>query len=215
MLPPSCAGCGAPLPPTPTDPSRPDLCPTCATQARSAPPAAAMAAPPSAVASQWSAASPSAATMPVGGPGAPAKAKVRVFDAILVGTATATVAGVAWWAVTTFAELEQWGYLSLLVGVAIGLGVTVGARRSGIGPALIALVLASLTIPVAVYFIDRSGTISAIDDAGRTSDIPLWQGFTFAKDVLRYWIEDERQTALSWLLAPASAFLVALVARRG
>ena len=30
---------------------------------------------------------------------------------------------------------------------------------------------------VAVYFIDRSLTIAASTDAGRTSDIPLWQGF--------------------------------------
>jgi len=132
-----------------------------------------------------------------------------VLDGILTGVASGALAGVAWWAIAAFTEVAWWPYLSALVGLVIGLGVVVGARRGGLVAGLLAVVISVATVTVAVYFIDRSLTISAISDAGRSTDVPLWQGFTYAKDVIADWIEYERAKAAGWLLAPVVALIVA------
>lgn len=137
----------------------------------------------------------------------------RLADALLVGLAGAGVGGTAWWAISAFGRFDQWHLASVVVGLFVGFGVATGARRPGVGPAVLAVLLSTAAVAVAVYFIDRSLTIAALDDAGRLTDIPLWQGFDTAADVLRSWVEQERSSAAAWLLAPVVALGVVLVPR--
>jgi hypothetical protein len=139
--------------------------------------------------------------------------KTRVFDGILTGLAASAIAGFVWWglavAVATRTEFEFWHLGSVLVGLIVGIGVLTGTRRGGLVSGLLALVFASLTVLVTVYFIDRSQTIIALTDAGRTSDIPLWQGFTNAVDVYRNWWDFDQTRPLMWVLGPLVAVLIA------
>lgn len=149
-------------------------------------------------------------TTAVPGPEGPALIiKTRVLDGILTGLAAAAVAGALWWAVATAAKVEQWHLGAALVGLIVGQGVLIGSRRGGIVSGLLALVLATVTVVVTVYFIDRSQMIIAFNEVGRTSDVPLWQGFTTAKEMYRGWWDYEQNSALLWLLGPILAVLIA------
>jgi hypothetical protein len=135
--------------------------------------------------------------------------KTRVLDGMLTGLASAAIAGALWWAIATAAAAEQWHVGAALVGLIVGQGVLIGSRRGGLVSGLLALVFSTLTVVVAVYFIDRSQMIIAFNDAGRTSDIPLWQGFTAAKEMYRGWWQYDQSKALLWLLGPVLAVLIA------
>jgi hypothetical protein len=70
-------------------------------------------------------------------------------------------------------------------------------------------VLGCLTVAATVYFIDRSMTIIAFEDLGRTSDISLWQGLSHATDTYRTWWELDQNRIFEWALAPIVAVLIA------
>lgn len=139
--------------------------------------------------------------------------KTRVFDGILTGLAASAIAGFVWWglavAVATRTEFEFWHLGSVLVGLIVGIGVLTGTRRGGLVSGLLALVFASLTVLVTVYFIDRSQTIIALNDAGRTSDIPLWDGIQQAVDVVQRWWEFDPTRVAMWGLGPVLAVVIA------
>lgn len=136
--------------------------------------------------------------------------KTRVFDGILTGTATAFLAAVAWWAIaTTINNTEWWHFGAAIVGLIVGQGVLLGSRRGGLASGIIALVVASLAVLGAAYFIDRTLLINALADVGRTSDIPLWQGFSHAKDVYQGMWDDDSGKVIGWALGPLLAVLVA------
>lgn len=207
MLPPSCARCGAPLPAVAVDPTHPEWCASCAARAAGtaiAPPTVPPRPGPGAY-------GPTASTMTPGGAGT---GRVRMGDAALLGLAAAGLGGLLWWGVAVLTESELWHYGSALLGLVVGIGVMVGARRRGLGPSVLAVVLSAAAVPVAVYFIDRSLAIAAREDAGISSSIPLWDGFGTAEDVIRSWIEGDRAKAAGWLLAPLVALVVTLVWRR-
>ena len=147
-------------------------------------------------------------------PGGPTAGRVRMGDASLIGLASAGIGGALWWGVAVLTESEHWHYGAALLGLVVGLGVMVGARRRGIGPSLLAVALSALAVPVTVYFIDRSLEIAAREDAGLSSSIPLWDGFAAAEDVVRSWIEGDAAKAAGWALAPVVALVVTLVWRR-
>lgn len=158
----------------------------------------------------WS--NPTTAPPPV--EGAPVRVVTRPLDGILTGLAASAVAGVIWWAAATAIARSQpdfalWHLGSILVGLIVGIGVLVGSRKGGVASGLIALVLSTATVLVTVYFIDRSQTIIALNDAGRSSDIPLWQGASGFTDVYRTWWDYDRSHALMWLGGPVGAVLVA------
>lgn len=212
MLPPSCARCGAPLPAVAADPTHPEWCGACAARALDAP-----GMPPSVPSTSgrtsqapWN--NPTTAPDPASGP--QLIITTRVFDGLLTGTAAAAIGGALWWGASVAIlksqpDFEWWPLGSALVGLITGLGVLVGSRRGGLVSGLLALVLSSVAVLVAVYFIDRSHTILAFADAGRTSDIPLWDGFGAAKDVYTGWWDYDRKHALMWLAGPVVAVLIA------
>ena len=150
---------------------------------------------------------PTTVTVPTGAPSL--VVKTRVLDGALTGIASAAIAGGIWWAIATFANLEQWHLGAALVGLIVGQGVLIGSRKGGLVSGLLALVFSTLTVIVAVYFIDRSQTVIALADAGRSSDIPLWQGFGGLEDVYRGWWEFDKTRPAMWLLAPLIAVAIA------
>ena len=123
----------------------------------------------------------------------------RFLDTVVVGVAGAAIAGVLWWAVTAYSQ-RQFPYLAVLLGVLVGQAVLVGARRGGMGPALVAGALALVALAVAQYFIERSLAIAELG-----VDVPLWQGFGLARDVVRESVEDDPVRGLFWGRAASAA----------
>ncbi|HRW37757.1 MAG TPA: hypothetical protein P5254_08665 [Aquihabitans sp.] len=204
---PSCAQCGAPLPAVPADPAHPERCGACAARALQAPGVPPMAAPPTVPPPP--SAPTAAGALPLGVDRPAVVVRTRPADGLLVGLAAAGIAGVVWWAIGGVVEFTWWHYAAALVGLIVGQGVVIGARRGGAVPAAIAGVLSIAVVVVAVYFIDRSQTISGFADQGRSSDIPLWQGAMAFWDDLHAWIDYDLAKAAGFLLAPVVAVVVA------
>ena len=154
---------------------------------------------------------PTATTMTAG---STTTSRVRMGDASLIGLASAGLGGLLWWGVAVLTESEHWHYGAALLGLVVGVGVMVGARRRGLGPSLLAVALSTVAVPITVYFIDRSLSIAAREEAGVSSSIPLWEGFANAEDVIRSWIEGDAAKAAGWALAPVVALVVTLAWRR-
>lgn len=195
----TCSNCGSLLPSVPTDPRHPYWCPSCV--ARKAGISNFPAIPPPV---------PGLPTAPAppGWPGGPppglpstvvAVGSPRLGPALLVGVASAGLAGLAWWAVVSLSGV-QFTIGAIAVGFIVGHGVLVGARCGGAVPAMIAAVATIAALIVAEYFIVRSITIKEF-----ALDIPLWSGFDFAREVVNQSIEDEPLTALFWALAVGTA----------
>lgn len=211
MLPPSCARCGAPLPAVAADPTHPEWCGACAARALDAPDL------PPAVPSASGRTSQAPWTNPttVDAPGAaPVEIRTRPLDGLLTGLAASAIAGLLWWGVVIGlaekgTELDLWHLGAILVGLIVGQGVLTGSRKGGAVSGLIALVLTAATVAVTVYFIDRSQTVIALSDAGRSSDVPLWDGLSAVTDVYRGWWDFDQTRVLMWLAGPVIALLVA------
>lgn len=202
MTPTTCTRCGAPLPAVPADHRHADWCAACAARASGAvepgpslPPAAPTGA------GTWGG-GPSAVSAPPGpGAFAPMVTRLRLPEGVIVGAAAAALAGAAWWASVAFTE-RQFVYAAIVVGLVIGQGVLIGARKGGPIPALVAVVLTLVALVVAEYFIQRS---LAISNAG--VDLDLWLGVSTARDVVQTSVEEEPLTGLFWLLAAGAAAL--------
>lgn len=135
---------------------------------------------------------------PVGATVAP-----RVAEGILVGIAAAAIAGTVWWAVTAFTE-RQFVYLAVVLGLFVGQGVLIGARRGGIACGALAALITLAALAVAQYFIERSLEISQFH-----ADIPLWSDFSFAQTLVR---ESIRATPLSGVFAVVAAIVAGVSA---
>ena len=126
----------------------------------------------------------------------------RLGAALWVGVAAAGLAGLAWWALVSLSgymfTVACWG-----VGFIVGHAVLVGARRGGAGPAIIAAVSTLTSLAVAQYFIDRS---LAIRDGW---DIPLWSGFTVAREVVVEAVRADLMIAVFWGFAVLAAGYIA------
>lgn len=203
MLPPSCSRCGTPIPAGPADPSRPDLCGACASRATEEALGAALAERSSAN-SSWG-----VQTRAGAGPGAATPDVVivtRPLDGLLTGVAGAGLACLAWWAAATQVSWDYWGFASIVVGLAIGVSVLIGARQGGAAPGAMALVIGALSVVVTVYFISRSIDIR---DAPRPIEIPLWTDLGGAKDLVKGAVDADTVNAIGLLGAPIAAAVVA------
>jgi hypothetical protein len=207
VLPPACASCGAPLPATAADTVNPDLCPTCAARKAQTTVASRMSSvpgPPPPPAGAWGAAPGVRRALVV---------KARPFDGILTGLAAATIGGAAWWAVTSLTAL-QIPYLAVVVGLLVGQGVLIGARKGGIVQGIVAAVLCVLALAVAEYFIQRSLAIHDAHKAGSSIALPLWQGFSFARQVVTEAVKGRAITAIFWGIGAIVAFVVTFDSKR-
>ena len=200
------------MPAVAADPTHPEWCGACAARALDAPnmPPSVPSASGRTSQAPWSN-PPTAAAPPEG---APVIIRTRVFDGILTGLAAATVGGVLWWGLAyalakSQPDFEYWHLGSAIVGIIVGFGVLIGSRRGGLVSGILALVFSTAAVLVTVYFIDRSQTILALTDAGRSSDVALWQGVSGFTDVWRGWWEFDQTRPLMWLAGPVLAVLIA------
>jgi hypothetical protein len=127
----------------------------------------------------------------------------RVADGLLVGLAASAVAGAVWWAVVALTQ-RQFPYLAVLLGLLVGQGVLVGARRGSPALGALAGVLTLVGLSVAQYFISRSLAISELG-----LDIPLWEGAGRAVDVIRATYQDDTLTLVFVVLAAGCAAFAA------
>lgn len=124
-------------------------------------------------------------------------------EGLLVGAAVAAVAGALWWAVVATTQM-QFVFGAIAVGLLVGQGVLIGARRAGPIAGLLAAVFTLAALAVSEYFIQRS---LAISQSG--IDVPLWTDLTFAKDVVHEGIKAEPLTSLFWGIAAIAALATA------
>lgn len=202
MSPTTCTRCGAPLPAVPADHRHPDWCAACAARASGdVAPAPPLPPSPPTGAGTWGG-GPGAVTAP---PGpitfAPMVTKLRLPEGLLVGLAAGALGGLGWWASVAFTE-RQFTYAAIIVGLLVGQGVLIGARKGGVLPGVVAAAITVVALAVAEYFIQRSLAISTLG-----ADVPLWLGFSTAKDVVQTSIDDDPVTGLFWLLAAGAAAL--------
>ncbi len=102
--------------------------------------------------------------------------KPNVAMGIVYGVAAAgIVGGGIWWAIVFFAHI-QFIYGALGVGALIGYGVLEGIRIPGKSAAVIAGVIAVLTVLMSEYFIVRSLGVQELRKSGTTGSIPVWLG---------------------------------------
>lgn len=202
MTPTTCTRCGAPLPAVPADHRHPEWCAACAARASGAV-APAPALPPSAPtgAGTWGGGPGAVAAPPVPGTFAPMIVKLRLGEALIVGIAAAALGGLAWWASVAFTE-RQFVYAAIVVGLLVGQGVLIGARKGGVVPGIVAAALTLVALAVAEYFIQRSLAISNFG-----ADVPLWLGFSPAREIVQGSLEDDPVGGLFWLLAAGAAAL--------
>lgn len=201
MTPTTCSLCGSPLPAVAADQRHPDWCPTCAARAAGdlgpAPATGASVANAARPSNAWSGAVPTGAQgllLLAPGPG-------RYLEGALIGVASATLAGVAWWGATTLSGW-QFPYFAALLGLVVGNGVLIGTRRGGGIPALLAVPAVLVALAVSQYFIERS---LAISDLG--ADLPLWRGFAFARSLVTERLQGQPTLGLSWIMAAVVALV--------
>ena len=98
----------------------------------------------------------------------------------------------------------QFVYGAIAVGLLVGHGVLIGARKGGPVFGVLAAVFTLLSLAVAEYFIQRSLAISK-----ESYDIPLWTDFGFAVDVVREAVRGHAATGLFWGIAAVVALVTA------
>jgi hypothetical protein len=119
------------------------------------------------------------------------------------GFAGAVVAGLIWWGIVATTRM-QIVYLAFGVGWIVAQGVLICAQqRNRIPLQVIAGAFTLLALGVSEYFIQRS---LFIDDGG---SIPLWNGLSFAFDVVREGLKDDPATGFFWIVGVIVAVVVA------
>ncbi len=134
----------------------------------------------------------------------PLVTKTRLLEGTLVGVAMAVLAGVGWWAIVALTK-TPFAFGALVVGIVVGQAVLIGARKGGPGPALVAGLACLTSLAVAEYFIQRSLSIESLG-----ADLPLWQGFSTAFDVVRSSLQAEPMTGAFWAVAVLAAAVNAI-----
>ncbi len=98
-------------------------------------------------------------------------------------------------------------YLAILLGVCVGKAVASGSGHSKVVNATIAIVIAALGMVVSYYFIDRH---ILVNELGAEASIPLWESFSFAKELIKAGFKAEQSqyvlTVIAVVLAGGRAF---------
>jgi hypothetical protein len=123
----------------------------------------------------------------------------RWAEGAVVGLAAAGVVAGAWWGVVALTK-SQFVLLAVAVGFVVGQAVVIGARRGSLGLGVYAAAITLAALAVAEYFIQRTLAIQEVK-----ADIPLWQGWDFAVDVVRTSLEDQPSSFLFWGIAAVVA----------
>ena len=99
---------------------------------------------------------------------------------LIYGVIAAAVIGTLWYLVVT-ATNQQVVYLALAMGGVVGKAVAFGSGRSRVVNATFAVVIATVGMFAAYYFIDRHVLVKELGSNGR---VPLWDSFMFARTLV-------------------------------
>jgi uncharacterized SAM-binding protein YcdF (DUF218 family) len=125
---------------------------------------------------------------------------------IVFGSIAALVCGLLWYFVVTLSD-RQFVYLAILLGVGVGKAVAFGSGHSKVVNGIMAIVIAGLGMLGSYYFIDRHILVNQL---GADASIPLWDSFSFAKELIKAGLKAEQSqyvfTAIAVALAGFSAF---------
>ena len=211
MTPITCSRCGAPLPAVAADQRHPDWCPTCAARAAGdigpAPVSESLTGQGMRPAAAWG-------TTPAGPPPPLVleSAGKRYLEGAIVGLAVAGLGMFAVWAVLSVTG-HSWPLVvdvaAMVLGVLVGQAVLIGTRRGGPVPAVVAALAVIVPLVIAQYFIERSSAISLYN-----ANLPLWQGFSFARTVITESVTDHPLRGLGWAVAAVAAAICAGSSRR-
>lgn len=145
---------------------------------------------------------------PAGPPIAATPARSRLLDGLLLATAAAILAGLAWWGICAALE-RQIIWAAIAVGAVVGRAMVLGSRRGGLVQGIAAFALTVASLAVAEYFIQRSIAISRFG-----ANVPLWTDFGTAQRVVRSAVDDQPLTAIMWLIAGAVALVTSVSKER-
>jgi hypothetical protein len=137
--------------------------------------------------------------------------KPNVAMGIMYGVAAGIVGGGIWWAIVFFAHI-QFIYGALGVGALIAYGVLEGIRVPGKSAAVIAGVIALLTVLMSEYFIVRSLVVADLTKIGRAGSIPVWLGVASAVRLIKAGIQDNPIAVGFWAI---TVFVAARMGLRG
>jgi hypothetical protein len=137
--------------------------------------------------------------------------KPNVPMGVVYGVAAGIVGGGIWWAVVFFAHI-QFVYGALGIGALIGYGVLEGIRIPGKSAAVIAGVIAVLTVLMSEYFIVRSLAVEELTKSGKVGSIPVWLGVASAVRLIKVGIQEDPISGLFWIV---TVFFAARMGLRG
>jgi hypothetical protein len=99
---------------------------------------------------------------------------------IIYGVIAASVSGLVWYLVVTTTD-RQFVYLAIVMGAIVGKTVSFGSGGSRVVNACFAVIIATVGMFAAYYFIDRHMLIEELGSNGR---VPIWHSFMFARQLV-------------------------------
>jgi hypothetical protein len=96
---------------------------------------------------------------------------------LIYGSVVAAVSGLGWYLVVTTSN-RQFVYLAIAMGALVGKSVAFGSGPSRVVNACFAVIIATVGMFAAYYFIDRQFLIRAL---GADGSVPIWDSFRFAR----------------------------------
>ncbi len=99
---------------------------------------------------------------------------------------------------------------AILIGAFIGFAVITGTRRKGPAAALIAALIAVLTVVISYFYISRHLVIDAVEARGRTIDIGLIPTWTEFKEITKASYSAEKSQYLFTAVSAIAAAFIAL-----
>jgi hypothetical protein len=137
--------------------------------------------------------------------------KPNVAMGIVYGVAAGIVGGGIWWAIVFFAHIQVI-YGALGVGALIAYGVLEGIRIPGKSAAVVAGVIALVTVLMSEYFIVRSLAVEELNKGGKTGSIPVWLGVSSAVRLIKIGVQDNPLAVGFWGI---TVFVAARMGLRG
>jgi hypothetical protein len=128
--------------------------------------------------------------------------------ALVGGIAGAFVAGLAWWGIVATTQYQV-AFVAIGVGWVVAQAVLICSQQQNRLPLqVIAGTFTLLSLAVSEYFIQRTLFIKEYGDRLGGVEVPLWDGFGYAREVVEESLREDPLTGLFWLAAVVAAVVV-------
>ncbi len=129
--------------------------------------------------------------------------------ALVGGIAGAFVAGLVWWGIVATTR-TQITFVAIGVGWVVAQAVLICCqRRNRLPLQAIAGTFTLLSLAASEYFIQRTLFIKEYGDRFDGFEVPLWDGFGNAREIVQGALEEDPLTGLFWVAAIVTAVVVA------